>query len=954
MKFETLSRRSKQLLTVVLAVFMLFGHVTQVFSQEQKFSDIPLNHWAAEYIYELSDLGVTTGYQDGTYKPNNNIIRAESSVMIVRALKLETTNRQSSFFDVSQNHWAYSSISAASEESIFKGNNGYFYPNNNITRAEMAAVLYRSFNVELGPEIKSFSDISSRHWAYNEINSLASNKIINGYQDNTFRANNPITRAEFAAMLVRALNYVKVRDAKVYLNSHINMTQQFLDKLFVSEDGSDVFTTDLWIDQEKYNTAVEEIRIATEVLNNPNVTLVEVTDTTQNIINILIFLQSYANPGTKINGTLQLIDSVTQEIPYTSVTRYYVSEDELNSLSDQNKLDSKLAEYNNLNYPKNEDLLYIEQEGVLGQETIETYAYVDDSGEIILGYDPIIKVIENKPAIQEKLIALGFSHTTGAVDFDTSYIADETMLVDNSKIVRAGQHGVDMTLTHASGYKIIHRYENPVTQVIAMGVLKEESVSIPYQKEVKYDPNLWDKYKEVTQVGVNGTQIDTYKGTFNPIDQTVDFTNSTFVSSRVAVEPISEITTIGTKVPEFKVVESKENPVAFETTTKVYVSQSELQSLSTLEEINAKITEFNSYPLVSENSQFRIIVVGKEGIDRVERWAYVDENGNEITEFSYPSTTFTSRIKEPVTQELAYLGFSVTKTSIPYSTVYVANDNLEVGQTNVLTQGVDGKLDTFTHEDGYSVSHTSLEAINQVVEVGTRKEFNEVVKFEIEEIPATPWPQALADPLSTAVAGTGYKLINNGVDGYDHRTVIYNLNTETGELTTIKSEVDHGSIPVINEKRQVPTNQVYGRFDKAFADELFRLINEYRAQNGLTQLVQANSQIQAFANMRLATLANYPQTTAHYYQYDNNLAFGYQTPAATLEGWKTSLGHNANLLRALPEGTIAVVAANIGTRRGYSNFISYGYYADNDLRVDLNSGIIWDLDYIYGGTFDNK
>lgn len=107
--------------------------------------------------------------------------------------------------DVSEKSYGYNNIATVIDEGIFKGSNGYFHPDKTLTRAEMAAIINRSFLLEKKIAEVSFTDISSSHWAYQDIQALAANQITTGYEDNSFKPNQTITRAEFTVFMARVL-----------------------------------------------------------------------------------------------------------------------------------------------------------------------------------------------------------------------------------------------------------------------------------------------------------------------------------------------------------------------------------------------------------------------------------------------------------------------------------------------------------------------------------------------------------------------------------------------------------------------------------------------------------------------------------------------------------------------------------------------------------------------------
>lgn len=173
-----------------------------------RFKDVKHNHWAFEPIDFIASQAIVSGYEDGTFRPNNNLTRAEAAKMIVGALGLELTGSTSNFSDDRAGSWSYEFVSAAYQAGIITGyQDGTFKPNGRITRADISAMLSRAFEISTGTINVNFPDVSSGNCAYTVIRNLSSNGIIKGYQDGTFKPNNLVTRAEFTSMLSKSMNY---------------------------------------------------------------------------------------------------------------------------------------------------------------------------------------------------------------------------------------------------------------------------------------------------------------------------------------------------------------------------------------------------------------------------------------------------------------------------------------------------------------------------------------------------------------------------------------------------------------------------------------------------------------------------------------------------------------------------------------------------------------------------
>ncbi|WP_147805288.1 N-acetylmuramoyl-L-alanine amidase [Alkalicoccus halolimnae] len=187
------------LLMLIFLIFMFLLAAPQV-SAGNPFPDAD-----EEEVQTLYEDGIITGYEDDTFRPNREVTRAEAAVMMVRALNLETGNTWTSFPDITREHYAAGHIHAAVEESIIQGKtDGTYGAGESLTRAQMAAVVSRGFDLNSTYDV-SFVDVESDGYFYNYILNLARSGITDGYPDGTFRPDRSITRLEFSLMVARAL-----------------------------------------------------------------------------------------------------------------------------------------------------------------------------------------------------------------------------------------------------------------------------------------------------------------------------------------------------------------------------------------------------------------------------------------------------------------------------------------------------------------------------------------------------------------------------------------------------------------------------------------------------------------------------------------------------------------------------------------------------------------------------
>ncbi len=164
------------------------------------------NHWAQDAIVALTKRNIIQGNRNFKFEPDRPISRAEAASLIVRAFKANQIGKVS-FKDVKNTHWAYDEIAKAVNENII---NGYpddtFRPNRSITRAETSVMLVNALKLNRSFVIaRPFRDVPLHHFAAMAIKQLKALKIMNGVSDNLFAPDTATTRAQFAVALQSAL-----------------------------------------------------------------------------------------------------------------------------------------------------------------------------------------------------------------------------------------------------------------------------------------------------------------------------------------------------------------------------------------------------------------------------------------------------------------------------------------------------------------------------------------------------------------------------------------------------------------------------------------------------------------------------------------------------------------------------------------------------------------------------
>ena len=178
-------------------------------SQAKEFSDLPNDHWSYEYVQTLSDKGIINGYDDGTFKPNQAVTRAEFATIFIKSTNNESVSETpKTFEDVNESHWFYPYVEKSSDYIFTWGNK--FYPNDSMKREEVAYAIVKSNGLD---EKKTNLNILDR---FNDKDSITeffkpyvAMAVENGYMSGKgegFDPQNGLTRAEICALFSKNQN----------------------------------------------------------------------------------------------------------------------------------------------------------------------------------------------------------------------------------------------------------------------------------------------------------------------------------------------------------------------------------------------------------------------------------------------------------------------------------------------------------------------------------------------------------------------------------------------------------------------------------------------------------------------------------------------------------------------------------------------------------------------------
>ncbi|MBM7569507.1 hypothetical protein JOC55_006534 [Paenibacillus sacheonensis] len=174
------------------------------------FSDIS-EHWAKASIKQAVSSGIVTGYEDGTFKPDKTVTRAEFAVMLMNALKTQGAGAALTFTDAAKiGSWSQKAVAQAVQAGIIHGyEDGTFRPAGEITRAEMASMIagalgkYSEANATTATSFADDKDIPA--WAKAAVAYIKQASIVQGKGDNQFAPGDHATRAEAVTVLLNML-----------------------------------------------------------------------------------------------------------------------------------------------------------------------------------------------------------------------------------------------------------------------------------------------------------------------------------------------------------------------------------------------------------------------------------------------------------------------------------------------------------------------------------------------------------------------------------------------------------------------------------------------------------------------------------------------------------------------------------------------------------------------------
>jgi|LSQX01.1.fsa_nt_gb hypothetical protein len=232
-----LKKRNIVILTAILITLMQFSVLTYAQKDTDtvsSFTDVGQEHWAYDAINWMIKNKVISGYPDNTFKPERVVTRAEFSKIMVLALNLQLrTPEERTFNDLNKNHWAYTFVESAKYYLTgFRSRDGVdnFYPDREAVREDMAVALVRAKNYQnesvdesilnvfsdrdsISPNLKKDVAIALKH-------EIMIGSPVEGSEQNVFRPQGFLTRAEAAALIYNVLKNNSQEEKVTYDNPY--------------------------------------------------------------------------------------------------------------------------------------------------------------------------------------------------------------------------------------------------------------------------------------------------------------------------------------------------------------------------------------------------------------------------------------------------------------------------------------------------------------------------------------------------------------------------------------------------------------------------------------------------------------------------------------------------------------------------------------------------------------
>lgn len=198
-----MAKKSRKVFATTATAALVASAVAPIASSAAGFSDVTKPEYKTA-IDALAEAGILNGYENGTFKPENKVTRGEVAKVITLIRHLEEGTK-TPFKDVKDGYWSTQYINSLYAAKLVNGyEDGTFKPEGNVTRAEFAKLVVDAYGLTLTNAATPFTDVKAGNWATPYIQTAYANGLIKGVTASKFDPSAPIKRGDLAILLHRA------------------------------------------------------------------------------------------------------------------------------------------------------------------------------------------------------------------------------------------------------------------------------------------------------------------------------------------------------------------------------------------------------------------------------------------------------------------------------------------------------------------------------------------------------------------------------------------------------------------------------------------------------------------------------------------------------------------------------------------------------------------------------
>lgn len=327
----------KKMMILILALLLMSQSVfaRDISEYRQRFWDVAKEHWAFLYIADLAERGVLNGYEDGSFKPSRTVTRAEWAKIMVDAAGVSVADNSVYYTDMS-NHWANKYVNAA-RNYLTGYTDGSYRPDQAATREDVTVAMVRIKGYDLSEVdysyLSDFKDVDSiSNYAKGYVAVAVQNNLISGFEDNTFRGQATLTRAEAATLLYRAFQHgnadkvVAAPEEPIKQNS-VSIKEDKPNEEYIQQSYP-VYEEPV---EEEIEVVEEETKSYTytiDTMAEVSAMVTSMVTDNKNVLHYVVNDKVYNTNGDKLN-----MDNLTYEGPYDySVDLVHLAYDEYNDI----------------------------------------------------------------------------------------------------------------------------------------------------------------------------------------------------------------------------------------------------------------------------------------------------------------------------------------------------------------------------------------------------------------------------------------------------------------------------------------------------------------------------------------------------------------------------------------------------------------------------------------------